>query len=198
MSTVLDQNAAGRARELYTREGLPFPPVPDHLAARLEADGEAVFTTRDLEWGPYNIEIFVQEMVEGNHPDEYAVLGFDGHGTNSWATHYFLVQPGLALFLQLPWGGAYDDPDEARRLISQAFEWAAAIQAAVQRNLPDGAIPAGWRLLVVRSDFTQSGWAWLPHPAPGSDRITWHEADDILNEATSALLDVLDGKQRLP
>src|SRR5213593_2695569 len=46
------------------------------------------------------------------------IVGFDGHGTNSWAAHYDLIVKSLALFLQLPWGAAYTDPEPGRAEIA--------------------------------------------------------------------------------
>lgn len=200
MSSISQQMPVEQARQLFTREGLPFPPLPDDLAANLEVseDSESVFSTRELRYSPYNMEVLVGELVDGEEPDDYAVLGFDGHGVNSWAVHYVLLQPGLALFLQLPWGGAYEDADENRALIARTFEWAEALQGAIQRILPRGLIPPGWRLVVVRSDFFPSAWTWLPHPSPGADAVDWHETDDVLNQAGIALIDLAEGKRCLP
>ena len=40
------------------------------------------------------------------------MLSHSGHGVNSYAIHYYLVQRPLRMFLQLGWGGVYDDAKE--------------------------------------------------------------------------------------
>jgi hypothetical protein len=193
MNSAASPTPANQARQLFARERLPFPPLPEHLAARLVADGDHVFASRKLEFGPYNLELFLSEVETGD-PREYAVVGFDGHGMNSWAAHYYLVQPGLALFLQLPWGGAYDDPDECRRDITQFFDLAGQIQEGVQRDREQGTLSPGGRLVVVSSPFAPSGWAWLPAPAPGPSGLEWHETRDALGEAAAALANLTNGR----
>jgi hypothetical protein len=111
MKSATSPSPADEARESFARERLPLPPLHEHLAARLAAAADRVFASRQLAYGPYSLGPFLHELETGD-PGEYAVVGFDGHGMNSWAAHYYLVQPGLALFLQLPWGGAYHDPAE--------------------------------------------------------------------------------------
>ena len=95
-----------QARALFTAEGLPFPELPPTLAGQMQPFGELLFGTRDPETGPYALDVFRDAVYEQPVTD-YALLGFDGHGINSWALHYYLVQGPLALFIQLPWGGAY-------------------------------------------------------------------------------------------
>lgn len=185
------------AQQVFAREQLPFPPLPDPLAARLQATRDVIFATRELDCGPYHLQRFTAEMLNGLPPDDYAILGFDGHGTNSWAVHYFLVQPGIALFMQWPWGGAYDNPDEGRAIITKIFQWAEAVQRAVERGRRGGQLSNGWRLAVVHSALSPCGWGWVPDASPGQDAITWHNTADALNEAASALLDVINGKTTL-
>ena len=193
MNSATSPSPADQARQLFAGERLPFPPLPDHLAARLAAAADHVFASRQLAYGPYSLGPFLHELDTGD-PGEYAVVGFDGHGINSWAAHYYLVQPGLALFLQLPWGGAYHDPDECRRDIAQAFDLAGRLQEDVRRERGRGALPSGGRLVVVSSSFARSGWAWLPASAPGPGVVQWHPTDDALGAAAAALADLTSGR----
>lgn len=89
------------------------------------------------------------------------MVGFDGHGTNSWAVHFYLVGTGIALFVKLPWGGAYMDPEPARAHIAEIFDWAAALLSRLQRAESAGHIPPGLRLQVAASQFDHAGWRWL-------------------------------------
>jgi hypothetical protein len=193
MNSAASPSPADQARQLFAHEQLPFPPLPEHLAASLVADRENVFASRKLASGPYDLKLFLREVETGD-PGEYAVVGFDGYGMNSWAAHYYLVQPGLALFLQLPWGGAYDDPDECRQDITQSFDLAGRLQEDVRRVREQGTLLPGRRLVVVCSPFAWSGWAWLPAPAPGSSGVEWHETDDALGEAAAALANLTNGR----
>ena len=62
------------------------------------------------------VEKFIEEAL--SNPDrEYVAVGHAGHGINSYAMHYFLVYGPVALFAQLPWGGAYMDSTETARVI---------------------------------------------------------------------------------
>src|SRR5262249_27867933 len=147
---------------MFAGEDLRFPPVPPALTVSLQKAGEHVFATRELAQTPYLLERFRGEVYRDANVPDYAVVGFDGHGINSWAVHYYLVEKALALFVQLAWGGAYTDAREARTSIADAFEWAERLQERVRQASEQGLIPPGWRLLVVASEFAQPGWAWLP------------------------------------
>jgi hypothetical protein len=153
------------ARAIFAREDLPFPPLPPAMAPALMKCTDNVFATRKLEQTPYLLEHFRSE-VRREAVADYALVGFDGHGVNSWAVHYYLVDGALALFMQLAWGGAYMDPAEAREAIATAFAWAERLQERIRQASTQGLIPAGWRLLVVASEFAQPGWAWSPPPQP--------------------------------
>lgn len=184
-----------RARQLFDREQLPFPPLPDALATHLEDtdNSEFVFSTRPLDYGPYHLELFRDEVLAGTAVADYAILGFDGHGVNSWAVHYFVVQPGLALFLQGAWGGAYDDPNTHRQTITQLFRWAAGMQNAMARAVSTGKVATNQRLVVVYSALIASGWGWIPAPSNDSTQSHWHETPEVLNDSANALLTLLNG-----
>ena len=109
-----DRTAFEEAGERFAREPLPFPPLPERFTGRLRPFGTDVFTTRELDHGPYAMGVLVAEILDGDPVPEYATIGFDGYGIQSWAVHHILVQRGLALFLQFAWGGAQLDQDAAR------------------------------------------------------------------------------------
>ena len=187
-----------RARALFAAEQLPFPPLPERFAATLREESQHLYVTRSLEAGPYNLEIYSLEIQQEPAVPDYAVVGFDGHGINSWAVHYYLVEGALALFIQLPWGGAYVDADEGRRTVTAAFTWADKLQADVQRARQQGLIPEGWRLLVVASQFAAAGWAWVP-PAPNDpEAVAWQDEAGLRRAVDSALADLFAGRAKLP
>jgi hypothetical protein len=185
-----------KARSLFAAEELPFPPVPAELASALREVRSNVYSTRPVKIPPYTLGAYSFEVQEERVPS-YALIGFDGHGVNSWAVHYYLVDDALALFIQLPWGGAYVEPDEARRAIGVAFSWAEKLQAETRRARREGLIPQGWRLLVVGSRFEEPGWAWVPSPPPGPDAIAWREARDLRADVDGALADLFAGRVQL-
>jgi hypothetical protein len=194
---VAAQPALEKARALFATEGLPFPPVPAELAPALREARPNIFATRPVEIPPYTLAAYSLEVQTEPAVASYALVGFDGHGINSWAVHYYLVDDALALFIQLPWGGAYIEPDEARRTIETVFSWAGTLQERTRRAQRDSLIPPGWRLLVVGSHFDDSGWAWVPAPPPGPDAIAWQEGPDIRAAVDKALDDLLAGRAKL-
>src|SRR5262249_35092142 len=106
-------------------------------------------------------------------------------------------EDGLALYVQLPWGGAYTEPDQARPAIGVAFTWAAQLQDQTRRARGEGLIPPGWRLVVVVSRFAQPGWAWGPPPRRGAAAIDWHRRRDPKPDVDAALADLFAGRAKL-
>ena len=85
---------------------------------------------------------------------EYALLAHDGHGINSYAIHYYLVWRSLNLFLQLPWGGVYEDSKESKADIRKCF----GVASRLVRRVASGAQTSG-TLTVVGSGFYGSYWS---------------------------------------
>ena len=154
-------NPTESAQALFEADELPFPPMPAALAAALKPQAAGWFATRAVASSPYDIDHFLAEVEARPGPEDYALVGFDGHGSNSWAVHFYLVTPGLALFIQLPWGGAYVDPVPARAEIAALFDWAEALQSRLHKATAAGKIPPGRRLQVAASRFGRAGWRWL-------------------------------------
>lgn len=180
--------AATPAEALFATEGLPFPPVPAHLAPSLHEQGQGWYATRPMQSTPYDLEHFLAEVETQPGVPDYAIVGFDGHGTNSWAAHYYLVGKSVALFIQLPWGGAYTDPEPARADIAGMVEWAARLQSRLQQAEALHRIPDGVRLVVVASRFGRAGWRWV---RAGRDEAgtPWNPPAGMM----SAILAELDG-----
>ena len=178
------------AEEQFAREGLPFPPLPERFANRLQPFGAGVFTTRELDHGPYAMGVLVAEALDESAVPEYATIGFDGYGVESWAVHYILVQRGLAIFLQFAWGGARLDGVAALRTITEGFSFARALQGAVARALDQGRIPAEDRLVVNISSFGGAGWGWVK---TGKGESSWHEELDVVGGVTTAVGELFAG-----
>jgi hypothetical protein len=150
-----------KARQVFRDEGLSFPTIPEELAAQLKELGPWLFSTRPIGVTPYNLEYYVHE-AERTRVKDYALLCHDGHGINSYAIHYYLVQSSLRMFLQLGWGGVYTDAKAAAALIRDCFSAADQIVTEVQEV---GRSLAGERLTIVVSQFYGSYWL-----QPGEDR----------------------------
>jgi hypothetical protein len=180
--------AATPAQALFAAEGLPFPPVPGHLAPTLGEQERGWYATRPMQSTPYDLVHFLAEVETQPDVPDYAVVGFDGHGINSWAVHYYLVGKSVALFIQLPWGGAYTDPEPARADFAGMVEWAARLQSRLQQAEALHRIPDGMRLVVVASRFGRAGWRWL---RAGRDEAgtPWNPPAGMM----SAILAELDG-----
>jgi hypothetical protein len=69
----------------------------------------------------YDLAAHAAVLDSDELPAGHARLGHNGHGVNSWAMHYYLVQPALAILLQIAWGGIYTDNALAERGIAVAF-----------------------------------------------------------------------------
>jgi len=188
--------AASTARALFEAEQLPFPPVPATLAASLQAQAPGWFATRPVASTPYDFDHFLAEVESQPDVADYAVVGFDGHGTNSWAVHCYLVGKALALFVQLPWGGAYLEAEPARAEIADLFEWAGALQSRLQRAEADRKIPDGMRLEIAASRFGHAGWRWLGS-GPDAAATAWNPAAGMKAAILQELDDVIAGRQVL-
>ena len=172
------------ARAQFAQQALSFPPLPAEFAGQLTPFNEYVFATRELAYGPYAMGALVGEVRGGGAVPDYALLGFDGHGVNSWAVHYAVVMRGLALFLQFAWGGAYLEADEARPVIANGFEFARLLQGAVARAVAQGRVAAGVRLVVSVSDLEMPGWGWV---RPGVAAADWRSGGDVYSEVAEEL-----------
>jgi hypothetical protein len=168
IATTQDSAPLHHAKALFEHDQLPFPYLPMALSSALAEHSPTIFSTRPLSDTPYDLSAFLSELASNPAVPDYAVIGFDGYGYNSWAVHHYCVQPGLALFIQLPWGGAFANADADRAAIIRMFSWAQGVMLQLAQLQQQGLIPGGWRLLVIASTFGQSGWAWLG-PAASDD-----------------------------
>lgn len=125
MPATHDPFAEGGALEsaffLFKDLGLPMPPLPTALIKQLEEVDERVFSTRPAAPSSLTqLDSLAQEAARGEAPP-YLAFSYEGHGTNSWFVRYAAVLPHVAVFLELPFGGAFDDPLAARAVIERAF-----------------------------------------------------------------------------
>jgi len=64
----------------------------------------------------YLVQGYINNFIESG-PEGYYVLGFWGHGVNSYAFYYSLVDKWRKLFFRLPYGGVYMDNKKAAKRI---------------------------------------------------------------------------------
>jgi hypothetical protein len=150
------EGAVGLALQLFDSWQLPLPPLPSDLASSLRVLGPSLLGTRQGTPSPYGIDWFLDDLAAG--PPDYLLLGHAGHGVNSWAMHYYLVSRTLALFLQLPWGGAYTDAEPATAAVATAFAGAERLILHPGRL---GRLAPGQRLVVIDSAFAEPRWGVL-------------------------------------
>src|SRR5664279_4461313 len=86
-----------KARKLFQDEGLAFPTIPEEFAVRLREQGNRrlpmrdnigdlyaspwLFSTREIDMSPYNLQHYVRE-AESGPVDDYVILDHSGHGVN--------------------------------------------------------------------------------------------------------------------
>lgn len=162
-----------------------MPPIPETITGHWLPIGEYGLATRKLPAAIYDIQLLFKQATEEN-PDDYVAAGFDGHGVNSWAAHFHVVNPKLALFLQCGWGNALEDAGRARERIDGAFGMARALLQSIDDAAQRGAWPSGQRLLLRMSDFYGSGWGWADDP------------DGWRNDGDLSLLSAISAVRRLP
>lgn len=168
-----------KARQVFEKAGLAFPTIPEKLAEQLKEQSKWVFSTRPIDEWPYFLHSYVEE-AEKSEVDDYVVLCHAGHGANSYAIHYYLVQDSLRMFLQLGWGGVYSNANEDAALIRDCFLLADKI-ASMAKTV--GRFQADNHLTVVASNF--GGSYWLP---PGKTRRGEASGDEgTLKVLTQAL-----------
>jgi hypothetical protein len=149
---------------MFEEAGLVRPPVPDSLAAGFVQRHKWTFASRDLSWGLYAWGPFLEEAILGE-VDDYVATGYGGHGMNSWALHYYLLYGPLALFVQVPRGGVYDDEnrDEA---VCDRLELCGQLIAACERRRGS----SQGRLFVAQAAWSRGGICrWLNGHGTGGD-----------------------------
>jgi hypothetical protein len=146
--------------ETFREAGLPAPPIPSRFESSLQDLGPWWFATNDV--SPVSMYLFETDflltLLTGQF-DDFVAVSHAGHGANSYALSYFLLDGPRALFLQTAWGGVYTDAEKAasawRLLVSQVERLIHAAQS------PTGVNARGpqERLLVVNSEL-RGGGTW--------------------------------------
>ena len=184
------------AQALLSAEGLSFPTLPGALAGQLRERAPGIYSTRELVASPYALEVHVGELLHSANWGDSAVVAIDGHGSQSWAFHYYLISGPLALFVQLPWAGAFSDMNADRAEIERVLDWARPLPQRLTELEKQGRLAPGQKLLVVLTRFSRARWAWVRTPEISMEEIDWRPPAQMLGRIDMELTH-LNGKQHL-
>ena len=146
-----------KAKALLNSVGIDFPPLPRNLASDFKQREKSCFSTRPVTLSPYRFDEYVREGTTA-HVQDYMLIGHAGHGANSYAWHYYLVNGPLRLFLQLAWGGVYMDEDRATRTVNECFALVSRLFTAVQEGRDGDHLRSNEPLIIAGSEFYGSYW----------------------------------------
>ena len=144
-------------------------PVGDVLRYPADPAGTVVVDARDVPiWTtdqalprPYRIGAVAASITPDS--ESFAIVGIDGHGTNSWAWHFYVVLGPVAALVQPGRGLAYRNAELSTTVTIEHLDRMSRVQEAVREAADAGRIAPDERLLYVDSDFHGSCGAWL-HP----------------------------------
>ena len=128
----------------------PVPPVPVDILDNLKPVSLNLLAYGAVIAAPYQIDEWLDLLEQGELQNTF-VYGFDGHGINSLALHYYLVQKHFACFIQLPCEGLYHDPVDVEAL-KNSYERVAALSTRLEQAA-DSLFKGFGRLVLVESGF---------------------------------------------
>lgn len=186
-----------KARAVFEAEGVPLPALSPAEQAALLAVDDHLFATRPIKDSPYTLNAYVNELLRGDAPASYVLLGFAGGGVASSAFHYFVVEEGMAIFVQIAWGGGYTDEEDALRLITRSYRWVERTKAKVREAREKGVMPADCRMVAVVTQFGRSGSAFVRGTVANSGDVTFSPEAPISKAVDTALDDLIAGRTSL-
>jgi hypothetical protein len=140
-----------KARALFEQVGLDLPPIPEELRKTFKERQSWCFSSRPVKIWPYRFDDYVEE-AHSRRPSDYVLIAHAGHGVNSYAIHYYLVRGPLKLFLQLAWGGIYEDQRKTTLGVNGCFKLVSRLLQVFDKGSPSD------QMLIVASDFYGSSW----------------------------------------
>lgn len=163
-----------QAYAMLQRMGLSLPPMPEPLLPLLQQVGETVFTTEIGTTSLANRAALVARASRGTAVPGIG-LSHEGRGSNTWALHYHAVLPRMALYVDIPFGGAYMDLEASQLEVEIA--WASA------ERLIRAALSAQVDATVVVEHRGVRGSRWcVAGPEP-----EWRDALNAIDAAAEAL-----------
>ncbi len=162
------------AHAMLQRMDLPLPPLPEAMLGLLVQAGETVFTTNVGTTSLANRVALVARAARGDAVPGIG-LSHEGYGSNNWALRFHAVLPPVALFVELPFGGAYMDPEASRLEVEQAWTRAQRLLTVAQASSVDALV------VVDHRGLRGSRWC-VAGPDP-----QWREANNAIDDAAAAL-----------
>jgi hypothetical protein len=101
--------------------GIPLLPsmLPDNeLLPLLQGEGGLLYGSRQASQEQYVLQGHIAGFIE-SAPEGYFLIGFYGHGINSYAFYYSRVDAWSKVLFRLPYGGAYMDNDKMAASVVQ-------------------------------------------------------------------------------
>ncbi|KEQ16854.1 hypothetical protein [Endozoicomonas numazuensis] len=170
------------ARHLIRDAGLPMPPIPKGISEKLFRPQDTnYFTSRTNTPGPWSLGWFLEEVEYGN-PQSYVMIGIDGHGQESSATHFYLVEEDIAFFHQSQMISPSNP--ELEESLSDQYDLMAIIAVATAQAKEKGQMAEESRLVIVRPTYRHPFWGIQPRPG---HPIDWKDAEDALLDASNWL-----------
>lgn len=172
------------AQRAVDAAGIPLPPIPERFRSDLRTIAAWCFASRKIDpMSMYSFDFYLVEALMGRSP-EYIAFCHAGHGINSYALSYHLVDEPLVLMVQAPFGGVYMDEPTTRRAIAAQFDRCAALLASIQKARGPSLTASPGHLIVFESLFRGVfAWGWLHDPLGDEEAAgTWLEEHRIRQE----------------
>lgn len=183
--TNLSTKGLDAAKTFFREEKLPFPFVPAAFRSDIHQIGPGVFGSGWPVHAPVSLYDIQKCMTESmRHPDKpFLLFGEAGHGVNSWAMHYYLVNGPLALFVQLPFGGVHMNHEASVGAITGTW----GLLRDVIHAADEADVSPDERLHIIDSAVIGSRWAWVKKNGSTAN-TTWHEQQPVLYGALRSLI----------
>ena len=167
-------------RRAFAEVGLAEPPVPHRFERRVRVIAPWCFATRPVDpMAMYFFDQYVMEVFSAT-PQDYVAISHAGHGANSYAINYHLVDGSLAIFAQVGWGGVYDDATESGQQVNDLFLRLSRTLAAADAARTRWLARRGGRLVVIESLLRgKSAWGWLDPSLSRQAVRSWLEARSL-------------------
>ena len=167
-------------RRFLAKEKLPRPPLPGTLEGQLQSQGDWTWSTLPQEDTLYDVEPWI-DRLEDDRDTDFLAVGHEGHGTASWFLHYYLNYQGLAVFLQIPWGGMGTDQKSAVAGIRRRFE---IVQSLLDQCARRDSTDTRGTLVVEDAVTGKLRWGWLAGSSESVDWVipSWHPLMEALDE----------------
>ena len=143
-----------KALRQFKEANLAFPKIPHALVEDFEEHSPWTYASiKDFDW-PYELKAYLP-LLDYEKVMDFAILSHTGHGSSSYAVHYYLFYKNLRMLLQMNWGGVYTNEKTAMFEIGKSV----IISKVILRQIDDGNSKLGDKTLtIVGSDFWGSCW----------------------------------------